>query len=204
MVCLVRLAIQGTPPEHSRLLVAASISRWLGDGTTTCDRRGQLVVGVCSATPQMLVPFAAHLATPERRGRAVGTVMSGLLIGILLSRVASGYLGTMFGWRAMYWIASVIMLVLAIVLATTLPRSEPTSRLTYPRLMQSLGRLVLTEPILRESALVAACSLVRRVIGRRCVPPRAPRFTTEAGPQPVSLIGAVGAAPHPWRAAGPT
>jgi predicted MFS family arabinose efflux permease len=146
------------------------------------------------------VPFAAHLATPERRGRAVGTVMSGLLIGILLSRVASGYLGTVFGWRAMYWIASVIMLVLAIVLATTLPRSEPTSRLTYPRLMQSLGRLILTEPILRESALVGSM-----FFGAFCVFWATLAFHLEAPPLHYGsqaaglfgLIGAVGAASAP-------
>lgn len=203
IVCLVPL---GDIKERRQLiiglLVAASISLvavalapsyvWLGVAS--------FLVGVCSATPQMLVPFAAHLATPERRGRAVGTVMSGLLIGILLSRVASGYLGTVFGWRAMYWIASVIMLVLAIVLATTLPRSAPTSRLTYPRLMQSLGRLILTEPVLRESAVVGSM-----LFGAFCVFWATLAFHLEAPPLHYGsqaaglfgLIGAVGAATAP-------
>jgi predicted MFS family arabinose efflux permease len=184
------------------LLVAASVSLiavavarsywWLGVAS--------FFVGVSSATPQMLVPFAAHLATPERRGQAVGTVMSGLLIGILLSRVASGYVGTLLGWRAMYWIASLMMLILAIVLAATLPRSEPTSRLSYPRLMRSLGHLILTEPVLRESALVGSM-----LFGAFCVFWATLAFHLEAPPLYYGsrvaglfgLIGAVGAAIAP-------
>jgi predicted MFS family arabinose efflux permease len=203
IVCLVPL---GDIRERRQLiivlLVGASVSLiavalapsylWLGVASFS--------VGVSSATPQMLVPFAAHLATPERRGQAVGTVMSGLLIGILLSRVASGYVGTLLGWRAMYWIASLMMVILAIVLATTLPRSQPTSRLTYPRLMQSLGRLILTEPVLRESAIVGSM-----LFGAFCVFWATLAFHLEAPPLfygsrvagLFGLIGAVGAAIAP-------
>src|SRR5262249_45152311 len=63
-------------------------------------------VGLFSVTPQMFIPFAAHLAEPARRGRAVGVVMSGLLIGILISRAMSGYIGANAGWRSVFWIAS--------------------------------------------------------------------------------------------------
>lgn len=203
IVCLVPL---GDISERRHLiialLVAASISLiavalarsfvWLGVAS--------FLVGVCSATPQMLVPFAAHLATPDRRGRAVGTVMSGLLIGILLSRVASGYLGTVLGWRAMYWIASLIMLILAFVLATALPRSQPTMRLPYPQLMRSMGRLILTEPVLRESALVGSM-----LFGAFCAFWATLAFHLEAPPLGYGsriaglfgLIGAVGAATAP-------
>jgi predicted MFS family arabinose efflux permease len=203
IVCLVPL---GDIRERRQiilvLLVAASVSLigvalapsylWLGVAS--------FFVGVSSSTPQMLVPFAAHLATPQRRGQAVGTVMSGLLIGILLSRVASGYVGTLLGWRAMYWIASLTMLILAIVLASTLPRSEPTSRLTYPRLMQSLGHLILTEPVLRESAIVGSM-----LFGAFCVFWATLAFHLEAPPLfygsrvagLFGLIGAVGAAIAP-------
>jgi predicted MFS family arabinose efflux permease len=113
-------------------------------------------VGAFSVSPQMFVPFAAHLARPEQRGRAVGIVMSGLLIGILLSRTASGYIGSVAGWRSMFWVASALTLGLAIFVAGTLPRSAGTSRLSYPRLLQSLWDLVRLEPVLRESALAGA------------------------------------------------
>jgi predicted MFS family arabinose efflux permease len=98
-------------------------------------------VGVFSVSPQMFVPFAAHLAAPERRGRAVGTVMSGLLIGILASRTASGYLAAAFGWRAVYWIASGVTLALGVVMVLSLPRTTASVRLTYPRLLGSLWQL---------------------------------------------------------------
>ncbi len=113
-------------------------------------------VGAFSVSPQMFVPFAAHLARPEQRGRAVGIVMSGLLIGILLSRTASGYIGSVAGWRSMFWVASALTLGLAVFVAGTLPRSAGTSRLSYPRLLQSLWDLVRREQVLRESALAGA------------------------------------------------
>lgn len=110
-------------------------------------------VGAFSVSPQMLVPFAAHLAPPERRGRAVGTVMSGLLIGILLSRTISGYVATTLGWRAMYFIAAGLMMLLAVVLARELPPSQSRARVPYRRLIASLWGLIRTEPVLRESTL---------------------------------------------------
>src|SRR3954469_13519775 len=73
-----------------------------------------LAVGVTTVTPQLLVPFAAHLAAPAERGRVVGTVMSGLLIGILAARTVSGLVGDVLGWRAMYVIAAGLMVVLAL------------------------------------------------------------------------------------------
>jgi predicted MFS family arabinose efflux permease len=113
-------------------------------------------VGAFSVTPQMFVPFAAHLAAPERRGRAVGLVISGLVIGILASRAVSGYIGATLGWRSMYWIASAATVALALVSASSLPRSAGGSRLTYGRLLRSLWHLTGSEPVLRESSLAGA------------------------------------------------
>jgi predicted MFS family arabinose efflux permease len=114
------------------------------------------LVGAFSVTPQMFVPFAAHLAAPERRGRAVGLVISGLVIGILASRAVSGYTGARFGWRSMYWIASAATLMLGIVMAAALPRIAGGDRLPYGRLLRSLWDLTRGEPVLRESALAGA------------------------------------------------
>jgi predicted MFS family arabinose efflux permease len=113
-------------------------------------------VGTFSVTPQMFVPFAAHLADSGRRGRAVGIVMSGLLIGILLSRTASGIIGAAAGWRAVFWMASVLTGFLAVVLAASLPPSVGTLRLSYPQLLQSLWQLLRREPVLVESAFAGA------------------------------------------------
>jgi predicted MFS family arabinose efflux permease len=113
-------------------------------------------VGIFSVTPQMFVPFAAHLADPGGRGRAVGIVMSGLLIGILLSRTASGLIGAAAGWRAVFWLASLLTVLLAVVLTASLPVSVGTLRLSYPRLLRSLWQLLRSEPILVESAFAGA------------------------------------------------
>jgi predicted MFS family arabinose efflux permease len=114
------------------------------------------LVGVTTVVPQLLVPFAAHLAPEEQRGRVVGTVMSGLLIGILLSRTASGFLGVRFGWRAMFWIASALMLLLVGVLRFTLPSQHASSPLPYPALLRSLVGLVREEPLLRLHSVLGA------------------------------------------------
>ena len=114
------------------------------------------VVGITTVSPQLLIPFAATLATPAQRGRVVGTVMSGVLIGILLSRTAAGFLGTYLGWRAMFWVAAALMLALALLLRFTLPAQPAMAAMPYPALLRSLGYLARTEPVLRLHALLGA------------------------------------------------
>src|SRR3954451_19830446 len=118
-----------------------------------------LAVGVTTITPQLLVPFAAHLADPEERGRVVGTVMSGLLIGILAARTVSGLVGEYLGWRAMYGVAAAVMVALALALRWLLPRSQPEdSGISYLGLLRSIGGLLGGEPVLRQSCLFGAMS----------------------------------------------
>ncbi|RKH86752.1 MFS transporter [Corallococcus sp. AB045] len=111
-------------------------------------------IGVTTVVPQMLIPFAAQLAAPSERGRVVGTVMSGLLIGILLSRTAAGFVGTHLGWRTMFFVAAGLMVVTGVVLRFTLPAQPPLASMPYPRLMRSLIHLARTEPVLRLHALL--------------------------------------------------
>jgi predicted MFS family arabinose efflux permease len=111
------------------------------------------LVGITTVIPQLIVPLAASLAKPSERGRAIGNIMSGLLIGVLLSRTVSGYINTWLGWRAMYLIAVGLMLLLALVLWWILPVTPPKTRLNYRALLTSLLHLIKTEPVLRESAL---------------------------------------------------
>lgn len=114
------------------------------------------LVGVTTVVPQLLVPFAANLAPEAQRGHVVGTVMSGLLIGILLSRTASGFLGVRFGWRAMFWIAAALMLLLVGVLRFSLPSQHASAPLPYPALLRSLVGLVREEPLLRLHSVLGA------------------------------------------------
>ncbi|MGI4875575.1 MAG: MFS transporter [Janthinobacterium lividum] len=115
-----------------------------------------LLVGVCSAVPQLLLPMAAHLAPEADRGRIVGRIMSGLLLGILLSRTVSGYVAAHLGWRTVFGGAAGLMLVLVALLASLLPRNQPSFQGTYAALMRSLLTLVRELPPLRRSALVGA------------------------------------------------
>ena len=114
------------------------------------------LLGAASMVPQLLVPMAAHLAKPEERGKKIGIIMSGLLIGILLSRTFSGIIGEYFGWRAVFYIAAGIMLALWIVIWLFLPEVEPDYKGTYKQLMSSLAGLVRQEPMLRLAAFRGA------------------------------------------------
>ena len=117
-----------------------------------------LLMGIATCVPQILVPLAAGLAPPGQRGRAVGTVMSGLLFGILLSRTLSGFVGEAVGWRAMYFVAAALMVALAVALHIELPRSEAHAPIRYGMLLRSLGELLRSEPALRLHAGLGALS----------------------------------------------
>jgi predicted MFS family arabinose efflux permease len=112
-----------------------------------------LLVGLFATVAQDIVPAAATLAPPEERGKAVGTVMTGLLMGILLSRVVSGFVAEHFGWRSVFIAAAGSVAVLAVVLAKGLPRFAPTSKVAYPALLKSLASLWMQYPKLRQAAL---------------------------------------------------
>ncbi|HVW87125.1 MAG TPA: MFS transporter [Bryobacteraceae bacterium] len=109
--------------------------------------------GLTTIVPHLVLPFAAKLSPDEQRGHVVGTILGGLLTGILLARVVSGYVGDLFGWRAMYWIAAASMAALAAALRYALPVDLPDGRLRYSELLRSTARLVRTEPVLRDAAI---------------------------------------------------
>jgi len=111
-----------------------------------------LGIGVTSVAAQILVPFAAHLAPAQRRGRIVGQVMSGLLMGILLARAAAGVISGALGWRAVYLISAGLLVLTIAVLLGTLPRRQPAFAHGYGELVASLGRIFREQPILRRRA----------------------------------------------------
>jgi predicted MFS family arabinose efflux permease len=117
---------------------------------------GCFVLGMMGSSVHIFVPFAAHLAPPEQRGRVVGSVFSGILLGILLARTFSGSVGAHLGWRAVYGIAAGLMLGIALLVQFFLPKSVPTLELPYVSLLKSTIGLVRKFPALRESALFGA------------------------------------------------
>lgn len=112
-------------------------------------------VGFTSAMPQLFVPMVAQLASDKNRGRAIGIVMSGLLVGILGSRVLSGFIGEQFGWRTMYYAAAVLMVLLFIILHFKLPKIKPTYSGSYGSLLASIAHYFKTEMSVRLAALRA-------------------------------------------------
>jgi len=115
-------------------------------------------VGLTTVVPQILIPLAATLAAPSEQGKAVGTVTSGLLLGILLTRTVSGLIGGTWGWRLMYVVAAAAMLALLVLLRMKLPNSRQPSGLRYGQLLASMGALVGRYAVLRESALIGAAN----------------------------------------------
>ena len=115
-------------------------------------------VGMTGSTVHLFVPFAAHMAPPEERGRVVGTVFSGVLMGVLLARTFSGVVGAHLGWRAVYVIAAALMLGVLIFVQFLLPRSTPTVQLSYFGLLKSTASLVLEHQGLREAGLIGGVS----------------------------------------------
>ncbi|WP_031523031.1 MFS transporter [Siccibacter colletis] len=115
---------------------------------------GTALTGLFSVVAQILVPLAATLATPETRGKVVGTIMSGLLLGILLARTVSGLLASLGGWRTVFWVASGLMVVMAFALWRGLPKMKSETHLNYPQLLGSVFSLFTRNPLLRTRALL--------------------------------------------------
>ncbi|QID19163.1 MFS transporter [Nitrogeniibacter mangrovi] len=112
-----------------------------------------LGIGLAATLAQDIVPAAATLAHDHQRGRIVGTVMTGLLLGILLSRVFSGLIAEQFGWRSVFMLAAVSMAVTGITMWRALPHIAPTTTLPYRALMASLLELLRRHPALRTATL---------------------------------------------------
>ncbi|MET3021164.1 MFS transporter [Flavobacterium hydatis] len=115
-----------------------------------------LLIGITSIVPQLILPLAASLSEPSQRGKVVGTIMSGLLVGILLSRTLSGIIGDLWGWRSMFWIAAGICLLMFFVMQKQFPYNKPVFHGSYGQLLQSLFTLIKTQPLLREATIINA------------------------------------------------
>jgi predicted MFS family arabinose efflux permease len=159
-----------------------------------------LVIGVTAVVAQILVPYAADLATDETRGRIVGRVFSGLLTGILLSRVFSSLLAGATSWRVVYLISAGLTAALALTLRAALPPRKPKTLIPYGQLLRStvalLGRhAVLRRRVLYQSAMFGAFSAFWTTISFLLTSP--PYRYSQAQIGLFALVGAAGAAVAP-------
>jgi predicted MFS family arabinose efflux permease len=115
-----------------------------------------LLIGLTSTGAQVLVPFMARLAPPAMRGRLVGTVMSGLLTGVMLARPVALFIAATFGWRAVFFASAILMLLIGTALAATMPRYQPRSDKTYGAILASTPGLWRDLPYLRRRAIYQA------------------------------------------------
>lgn len=128
------------------LMATAQNAAWLMIAT--------FILGASCSVNHITTPFAAHLAPERERGRIVGTVIGGLLIGVLLSRTYAGWVGEVFGWRWVFASATVLMVVMAALMWRWLPETGRSSQLTWPQLMRSVPGLWRDNRVLREAVLI--------------------------------------------------
>jgi predicted MFS family arabinose efflux permease len=117
-----------------------------------------ILIGLMASVTHIVVPMAPDLVSHERRGKAIGTVMTGLLLGVLLARTFAGWIENLHGWRTVYLIAAAMNLAFVPIMYNAMPRMEPRESLTYKQAMQSLWTLFRNEPLLREAGVLGALS----------------------------------------------
>jgi len=153
------------------------------------------LIGVTTVAGQFLTPLAGDLATDETRGRVLGTVASGLVLGLLISRAISGIVADLFGWRAIYFAAAGLMLILTVVMARRLPALEPRQRVGYGTLLASVVRTVRDRTVVTVMLIGAATMSVFTMFwtGLTFLLAAAPFSFSATQIGLVSLVGVLGA-----------
>ncbi|MBB5317135.1 MFS transporter [Tunturibacter empetritectus] len=115
-----------------------------------------VLIGLFASVTHVALPIAPDLVSHEKRGRAIGTVMTGLLLGILLARTFAGWVSGIHGWRWVFVVAAVVNAAFVPLMGRVMPKLPPKQQLRYADAMRSLWTLFRTQPLLRESSVVGA------------------------------------------------
>lgn len=169
------------------IAIALSDSLWLVWGSS-------LVLGCNSVVPQMFIPVANHFSKPENKSRNMGIVLTGLLSGVLVARVLSGYIGEWAGWRSMFWIAALIMAGCFVVILRTLPAMPSSFTGPYCKLMSSIVKIYQNYPDIRVYALRGGLSFGSMMCIWSCMAFHLAGDPFNAGSDAVGLLGLCGLA----------
>ncbi|WP_057763038.1 MFS transporter [Cytobacillus praedii] len=206
VVGLLFIVPMGDIVENRKLVVVSLLFTAVALAITAVSKQALLfliasfVIGLGSVATQVLVPFASFLATDSSRGRVVGNVMSGLLLGIMLSRPLSSLVADFFGWHAVFGLSATAVIILAIVLSKLLPARKPSTDTNYAALLKSMWHLLRTTPILRRRAAYHACVFASFSLFWTTVPQllSSPAFHfSQKGIALFALVGVAGAVAAP-------
>lgn len=171
----------------SMLSIALSESIWFVLASS-------LVTGICSVMPQIFIPIASQFSRPEDKSKNVGILVSGLLTGILGSRVISGIVGEYWGWRTMYYLAAVIMFVCIFIVLRVIPDMSVNYKGTYKDLMHSLFTIFRQRPDIRLSSLRAGLCFGSFLALWACLAFKLSGAPLYAGNNVIGLLGLCGVA----------
>ncbi|WP_278382485.1 MFS transporter [Clostridium tyrobutyricum] len=138
---------------HMLILVALSLIATAFSRSYFVMILAMFTIGLTTIVPQIIIPYAAHLSPKDQEGKVIGSVMSGLLIGILISRTFSGIISSIFNWRIVYIFGAVFIVILFILILKLFPKDKPTGETFYKRLLKSIPDLIKKQVSLRESAV---------------------------------------------------
>lgn len=152
------------------------------------------LLGVCSVIPQIFMPIAAQFSKPENKSRNMGILLSGLLCGILGSRVISGFIGELFGWQMMFGIAAVMMILCMITTLLILPRMKRNFTGSYPGLMKTVFSIVASNSTVRLFAIRSAFGFGSLLALWSCLAFHLAEAPFNAGSDKVGMLGLCGLA----------
>lgn len=118
-------------------------------------------LGMFSIVPQLLLPMAASLSSEQQRGKVIGTVVSGLLIGILFSRTLSGFIGQWIGYQGMFFVAGSLGIIIVLLIGLMLPRNKPNFKGNISCLYRSMYTIIVQEPVLRDATLISSLAFAQ-------------------------------------------